>query len=52
MKRNEIERAINALELADKKLFDDKSVTIRVYNEVSDYIGIAKDILTRARAQL
>lgn len=52
MKRIEIERAIDALNIADKKMYDNETVTIRVYNEISDYIDIARSVLTRALATL
>lgn len=45
--KEELKTALEALEIADKKLYESDGCSIRLYNEVSDYIGIAKDILTR-----
>ena len=42
-----LKAALKALEIADKKLYESDECSVRLYNEVSDYIGIAKDILTR-----
>lgn len=47
MNKEELKTALKALELADKKLYESDGCSVRLYNEVSDYIGIAKDILTR-----
>lgn len=47
MNKEELKRALEALELADKKLYESDACSVRLYNEVSDYIGIAKDILKR-----
>ena len=47
MNNEELKKALEALEIADKKLYESNGCSVRLYNEVSDYIGIAKDILTR-----
>lgn len=44
---DELKAALEAIELADKKLYDSDECSVCLYNEVSAYIGIAKDILTR-----
>lgn len=43
----ELKAALEAIEIADKKLYESAECSVRLYNEVSDYIGIAKDILQR-----
>lgn len=45
----ELKTALEAIEIADKKLYESEECSVRLYNEVSDYIGIAKDLLTRMR---
>lgn len=45
--KEELKKALEALEIADTKLYESDGCSIRLYNEVSDYIGIAKDILAR-----
>jgi len=47
MNNEEIKKALEALEIADKKLYKSEECSLCLYNEVSDYIKVAKDILTR-----
>ena len=43
--KEELKKALEALEIADTKLFESSECSVRLYNEVSDYMGIAIDIL-------
>lgn len=43
--KEELKKALEALEIADTKLFESSECSVRLYNEVSDYIGIAMEIL-------
>lgn len=45
MNKEELKKALEALEIADTKLFESSECSARLYNEVSDYMGIAIEIL-------
>ena len=45
MDNEELKKALEALEIADTKLFESSECSVRLYNEVSDYMGIAIEIL-------
>ena len=45
MNNEELKKALEALEIADTKLFESSECSVRLYNEVSDYMGIAIEIL-------
>ena len=45
MNKEELKKALEALEIADTKLYESNECSVRLYNEVSDYMGIAIEIL-------
>lgn len=45
MDKEELKKALEALEIADAKLFESRECSGRLYVEVSDYMGIAIEIL-------
>lgn len=45
MNKEELKKALEALEIADAKLYESNECSVSLYNEVSDYMGIAIEIL-------
>ena len=45
MNKEELKKALEALEIADTKLYESNECSVRLYDEVSDYMGIAIEIL-------
>ena len=45
--KEELKAALEAIKIVDNKLYESNECSVSLYNEVSGYIGIAKDILTR-----
>ena len=45
MDNEELKKALEALEVADTMLYESNECSVWLYNEVSEYIGIAIEIL-------
>ena len=45
MNKEELKKALEALEIADTKLYESEECSLPLYNEVSEHMGLAMEIL-------